>query len=191
MAELTSRPGTFAPCSRANVPTNRPGGDFQGRSVAPGGNSLAAGRYRNDGRTGRSPTSFTPTTCGIANARIGAGASARRLAGVGVGQRAVGRSQVDPDDVTGHGQLLGEIRPDVRSAQGISTSAGERTEESSFEAGRAGSCTALARQPWCLRTPWNGGEPFTLPIRRIAAGSKSAATVTAVFLGARSAPARS
>src|SRR5207237_7572791 len=75
LAELTSLPGTFAPCSRAKIPTNRPAGDFHGGSIPPEGNSLAAVRYRNDGRTDSSATSLTPTTCGIGNARVGAGAA--------------------------------------------------------------------------------------------------------------------
>ena len=75
LAEETSRPGTFAPWSRAKVPAVRPSFFFQGRSSASGGNSFSAGRYRNDGRTGRSATSPSPTTCGMASDRIGAGAS--------------------------------------------------------------------------------------------------------------------
>src|SRR5271157_1889023 len=60
----------------------------------------------------------------------------------------------------------------------ISTSAGERTEESSRVAGRTGRWTDRTRQPWCLSTPWNGGLASTLPSSRIAAGSKSVGTWT-------------
>ena len=61
---------------------------------APGGNSFSAGRYRNDGRTGRSATSFSATTCGSARCRIGGGASevASRVSAYARAQLVVPRS---------------------------------------------------------------------------------------------------
>ena len=56
-----TRPAAFSRAARAN----------------PAGNSLAAGMYRNDGRSGRSETSFNATTWGMANRSTGAGCVAR------------------------------------------------------------------------------------------------------------------
>ena len=81
---------------------------------------------------------------------------------------------MSPLDLRGDGRL---------TDPGISTSAGESTDESSRATGRRGRWTERTRQPWCLRTPWNGGLPSTLPIRRMAAGSKSVGTLTGCLLG--------
>src|SRR5262249_24608563 len=74
-AGATSRPGTLAPWSRAKVPTTPGLVDFHGKSVAPAGNYFVAGRYRNEGRTGRTPVSLRLITWGMGNARTATGAS--------------------------------------------------------------------------------------------------------------------
>ena len=43
---------------------------------------------------------------------------------------------------------------------------------------RRAACNSLTRQPWCCRVPWKGGAPVTLPVSRMADGSKPAGTST-------------
>src|SRR5262249_51181497 len=106
------------------------------------------------------------------------------LLGIDVGERAVRRAEVDPDDVAGSARRAGALvrlagRVVLLAALGAqsSTSAGATTEGSAPDA-RASGFSVLARQPWCLSVPLKGGEPTTFPTRRTARASKPLSTVT-------------
>src|SRR5207249_1209070 len=143
--------------ARAEVP---PGGP--GKVEAPRRQIVRAGQV-DEGRQGRAGSQLA----GRDELRHVEGPD--RPARLRIDPRAGGvrRAEVDADDEAGrrHARYV------------ISTSAGAMTRGSCPR--RTGSVTVFARQPAWRSTPRNGGEPVTLPVSRIAAGSKPPSTVTA------------
>ena len=77
LAELTSRPGTLAPWSRAKTPDDAVRRRLPGQVESPPGETpWPPAEYRNDGRSGRSDDVVDRDDLRDRQARIGAGCSA-------------------------------------------------------------------------------------------------------------------
>ena len=156
LAELTSRPGTLAPCSgRRCRPAGPAATSMAARAHPREIPSATAGKGTRAGAAARTRRS-APTTCGIGRLVDRAGLlvvrgrsqSPHRPGAVFVVPRSM------PTTIAGHaglslelGAVVNQWKRRIGGVKRISTSAGERTEESSRAAGRTGRWTDRTRQP--------------------------------------------